>query len=979
VSAGLPAGRRWVDERWSLSKLAAEMLTSAGDWSLRCQERWCLVSPAGHKLRRQGWKLHVSATPASAAEVLARTLPVLVSERCAAKFAADLDWVRWLNSPRCPRSMAGKFLTAYPDDDEHFRRVAGALDHATAGLVGPEILSDRRYRPASVVSFRYGGFVHHAVLDDDGGYRPVIVDPAGHLVEDRRDPWFAPPSWAVPVLADPPEVGARVVRGPVLLAGRFAVHRAIRHSARGGVFLGTDRFSGAPVVVKQARAHMELDPSGRDCRDRLRHEAALLTVLAPGGLAPRLVAVVEEGEDLFLVREAVAGETLRWWLATRLPGGGVTLVAGLALARALVWLFDTVHRTGLVLVDVSPNNIMVDSAGVLWLTDLDHAARQGERIHPVGTPGFIAPEHRAGGDGLPASAEADLFGLGGLLFLIATGTAPVLVPDEPPRRRTADRLRGWLAAAGSDAPFASRLAGAVVGLMHERPDARWRPHRVMRVLESDGTAGRPLPRLPRPAELRRKVNQLIGDGLAELLARMAPGGDRLWPASRFGARFDPCAVQHGAAGVLATLVHAAPWYADQDRVRSGVELACRWIEERLLTEPRLLPGLYFGRSGTAWSLYEAAELLGDQRLAAAAVELALRVPVEWPNRDVAHGAAGAGMMLLHLWRAAGDARLLPRLHACADGIVAAARDGDAGVAWPIPATLRSRLAGSTFHGYAHGTAGIAAFLLAAGTETGRAEYLRLAERAAETLVAATFREGAAAFWPPGPVDGAASGRADASWCKGAAGVGTFLLRMGQLGGGRRCLDLARAAGVAVYESRPRATTAHCHGLAGGGHLLLDLADMLGEESYRRWAWDLGQMMASRSARRAGRLLVPDETGQDTAADYGVGLAGAVDFLVRLRHGGPRPWTAEPHDARAAGAGAPAQRPQLPEGPAMTTSEPEATPDPRALQQLPETDPASEDEAESPTCATTGVVAPQDPQAAAAGEKPAEAPDADPAG
>src|SRR5215468_4536260 len=81
------------------------------------------------------------------------------------------------------------------------------------------------------------------------------------------------------------ESGRRVVsaRGPVL-GGRFVALKAARHSGRGAGFEGYDRRSGAPVVLAQARAHVA---AGRQCRDRLRREAALLARLAASGLAPR--------------------------------------------------------------------------------------------------------------------------------------------------------------------------------------------------------------------------------------------------------------------------------------------------------------------------------------------------------------------------------------------------------------------------------------------------------------------------------------------------------------------------------------------------------------------------------------------------------------------------------------------------------------------------------------------------------------------
>jgi hypothetical protein len=133
------------------------------------------------------------------------------------------------------------------------------------------------------------------------------------------------------------------------------------------------------------------------------------------------------------------------------------------------------------------------------------------------------------------------------------------------------------------------------------------------------------------------------------------------------------------------------------------------------------------------------------------------------------------------------------------------------------------------------------------------------------------------------------------------------LRAWQLTGDPRQLELARAAGAAGYQDRARLTTAACHGLAGVGQYLLDLADALDEPAYREQAEDVARMLVARAVRRDGRLLVPDETGLTVVADYGVGLAGTLDFLLRLRHGGPRPWTVpyaqpDPQPGRPPGSG-----------------------------------------------------------------------------
>src|SRR5262249_4656889 len=158
-----------------------------------------------------------------------------------------------------------------------------------------------------------------------------------------------------------------------------------------------------------------------------------------------------------------------------------------------------------------------------------------------------------------------------------------------------------------------------------------------------------------------------------------------------------------------------------------------------------------------------------------------------------HGLAGAGLTQLHLWLASGDQRFEPRVRACADRLVETAERQGAEVSWPIPRTMWSSLAGQTFFGYAHGTAGIGAFLLAAGAATGDGGYAELARLAAGTLAdAAVVRDGAAR-WPAGPGDHPLAG---AAWCTGSAGVGAFLLRAWQATGEPRLRDLARAAGLA---------------------------------------------------------------------------------------------------------------------------------------------------------------------------------------
>ncbi|MDR8414104.1 hypothetical protein MTP10_35915 [Nonomuraea sp. 3-1Str] len=174
-------------------------ITAPEHWEIRAESFWCYVEPPGFSRRIQGWKIHVSATAESAPSVLEISAGVLLRRRACFKFAKGLEEVAELTSMRYPRSGGGKFITVYPDDDEHFGVLAEELHRATAGLAGPTILSDRPYRQGSLVSYRYGGFTSAlSRLDDDGSYVPALVAPDGTWVEDRREARFTPPPWAPP-------------------------------------------------------------------------------------------------------------------------------------------------------------------------------------------------------------------------------------------------------------------------------------------------------------------------------------------------------------------------------------------------------------------------------------------------------------------------------------------------------------------------------------------------------------------------------------------------------------------------------------------------------------------------------------------------------------------------------------------------------------------------------------------------------------
>ena len=338
-----------------------------GDWVIESAGvPWCMVSPVGQPIPEQGWKLHVSATPLSATLVLARSAEVLVRNGCAFKFAASLDAVADLGSPECPRGSGGKFITAYPRDNAHFRAVARELHEATEHLPGPAVLSDRAYRPGSPVYYRYGAFRGVTELGNDGSYRSMLRAPGGGLVADERNAWFEPPVWAGSPLAvgEEPANTTHDAARSVVLGGRFEVRQAIRHSIKGGGPPGgrprrrrRGGRQGGPATRRGAAGRRGLPrrapQRGRDarpaCPDRLRAPPA-------GPAHPAGPPVPCRGGDRGQHTPELAARPGR---RTRLddPGGAVFAIPigpVIEVARRLVSLLRAVHERGVVLRDLSP-------------------------------------------------------------------------------------------------------------------------------------------------------------------------------------------------------------------------------------------------------------------------------------------------------------------------------------------------------------------------------------------------------------------------------------------------------------------------------------------------------------------------------------------------------------------------------------------------------------------------------------------------
>jgi eukaryotic-like serine/threonine-protein kinase len=203
--------------------------------------------------------------------------------------------------------------------------------------------------------------------------------------------------------------------------GRFRIGRLLGEGGRKRVFLARDEQLDREIALALIRTQ-GLD---KDERERVRREARALAQL---GDHPHIVTVFDigqEGEELYIVSQYMAGGDLHALLRTmedrRLP-----IDQALRVADQVCEALAHIHAHGFIHRDVKPGNIWFSATGTAKLGDFGLAitldqSRLTQTGKVVGTVTHLAPE-QALGTGL--DARSDLYALGVTLYEMVTGRTP---------------------------------------------------------------------------------------------------------------------------------------------------------------------------------------------------------------------------------------------------------------------------------------------------------------------------------------------------------------------------------------------------------------------------------------------------------------------------------------------------------------------------------------------------------------------------
>jgi hypothetical protein len=209
----------------------------------------------------------------------------------------------------------------------------------------------------------------------------------------------------------------------IMRTSRVAKYEIIDEIGHGGmatVYRARDTRLDRFVALKVMHPHLQ---GAKEARARFAREALTIARLKHPNILEIYDYSGEESEISYIATELLTGPTLRQ-LVDQHPDMPAEVAACLAIlvARAL----GAAHAEGVIHRDVKPENVMMHENrevkltdfGIAQLVDVQGMTTTGQVL---GSPAHMAPEQI---EGRECDARSDIFSLGTVLYLLATGELP---------------------------------------------------------------------------------------------------------------------------------------------------------------------------------------------------------------------------------------------------------------------------------------------------------------------------------------------------------------------------------------------------------------------------------------------------------------------------------------------------------------------------------------------------------------------------
>jgi len=799
-------------QRFTLSIANDPDLFPEEEWIIeRNAPRWIYFTYRHKKMPEQGFKLHISATPHSALKILQQIIPILASHKVAFKFCSSIKNLISLLNGDDGITQIGKFITVYPYDSDQAVGLAIELDKATQEFIGPAIPFERSLRENSIVHYRFGSFITNDIQQDNGEVVPAIRTPSGTYIADIRGNPSKMPSW----VEDPflnRGITTWLKKYRPILRDRYLRLEILHKHVKGILWIGIDLDQDdAPIIaIKESNYGYMSDPMGRDSMYYMKKELIYLQRLGDCTFCPKVIDYWEGDRESYLIYQFIDGITLKSYIRNlSLLGKHLSENLIIDWAYQLCSILDQIHEQGLVYRDLKTANIIINKEGRLQLIDYEFVAEIGDReCSGAGSIGYMSPQQKKN---LPPSIHDDIYSFGAVLFSMVSMIDPAGLPSHWRIKDHLSFFNGHISRGIQDL-----ILGCLQSNYHKRVCDT---NSIKKYLTS---CEKRCPQVKyRPRTTRSPNYQQIAINIGELLCNSAEVlKDCCYLKSR--TSFDNAIplrdIYSGNSGIGIFLVELANVSRNHEFLYYAEGIA-KWLQYNngpLRTEVPL-PGLFIGEAGVGLFFLRLYQATREEDYLALAKQKSDQISsIEPKYADLMAGAAGIGLFNLILADVTSEKKYFDRANHMAQYLLNSMQiDNSGGLVWRVPNT-----SSYPYFGFAHGSAGIAYFILEMAEVTKDRTYLECVIKIADwlrTQATDALNDGSGLNWRTREGDDYGL-----YWCHGATGIDQFFLRAYEVLVNNEYYDSFLRATRTVYKGGKWLGITQCHGLSGSIEFIVDV-------------------------------------------------------------------------------------------------------------------------------------------------------------
>lgn len=330
------------------------------------------------KLPNFGFKIHISATPTNAQDILNEVENFCLSKDITYKFIYTKT--KYFNSLKkdFSRFSSAKFITVYPKNTNQFKNIIDSLyKKIGTKYSGPYVLSDLNYKDSTILYYRYGRLSKDA---------PMMISYDGASYTDDNKSIYSLPDWIEEPFKDTKNIPSSI------LLKKYKINKCIHISNTGGIYHATDKSDGKIVVIKEARPYVGYSKDSKlDSIDFRKNEVEMFKSVNNLINVPNFFEDFYDSSHYFEVVEFLDGQTLFDLFKTKIFVENVKNITDypMPLLKKMLSDIKKLHKNYFYLGDLSSVNVMINSDNQIYYIDMEHAGKGIESTYSTHhAPGF---------------------------------------------------------------------------------------------------------------------------------------------------------------------------------------------------------------------------------------------------------------------------------------------------------------------------------------------------------------------------------------------------------------------------------------------------------------------------------------------------------------------------------------------------------------------------------------------------------------